>query len=289
MCVMPPRIERWLRPPAASTPLALRFGRVYAITVQGNSPYVVPQHEHDAWELILVESGCYSCTVNGETLELPAPAMLLIKPGDHHADHVRGAASFITVIIRAFAISTRTGSTSALEPATPASARACTVNPSGPLAAGVRAIQTEAIQAGALSPWLLDAMAAMVFWRALELIPTQYHARWLVQAREASLLSIRIRMQIEKDISHPPSVDELARRLGLSGRVLRLHCQRELRESPARFVSRLRIERARMLLAVPGASVSAVARQLGFASQAHFARVYGRFMGHPPSLDMGKR
>jgi AraC-like DNA-binding protein len=55
------------------------------------------------------------------------------------------------------------------------------------------------------------------------------------------------------------------------------------RLSPMRFLREVRLERARVLLATPGARVSEVAMEVGFESPAHFAREFKRRYGSPPS------
>lgn len=53
-------------------------------------------------------------------------------------------------------------------------------------------------------------------------------------------------------------------------------------DSPARWLLRQRIARARAMLAAPGSTVAAVARACGFASPAHFAAVFRAQTGTRP-------
>jgi transcriptional regulator GlxA family with amidase domain len=52
--------------------------------------------------------------------------------------------------------------------------------------------------------------------------------------------------------------------------------------SPARYLIRARIDRARQLLTETNMSVTQVAQTLGYPDIAYFSRQYKRHTGHPP-------
>ena len=78
------------------------------------------------------------------------------------------------------------------------------------------------------------------------------------------------------------TIDVLAREAGLSP----AHFARAFKESvgraPHQHLLALRLERARRLLDAPGAALSDVALQTGFADQAHFTRFFKRQFGVTP-------
>lgn len=78
------------------------------------------------------------------------------------------------------------------------------------------------------------------------------------------------------------TIDVLAREAGLSP----AHFARAFKESvgraPHQHLLTLRLDRARRLLDVPGAALSDVALQTGFADQAHFTRFFKRQFGITP-------
>ena len=78
------------------------------------------------------------------------------------------------------------------------------------------------------------------------------------------------------------TIDVLAREAGLSP----AHFARAFKESvgraPHQHLLTLRLERARRLLDAPGAALSDVALQTGFADQAHFTRFFKRQFGITP-------
>jgi transcriptional regulator GlxA family with amidase domain len=79
------------------------------------------------------------------------------------------------------------------------------------------------------------------------------------------------------------SVSALAKAFALSGRQLSRLCQRELGQSPAALVQRLRLEDARRRLLEAGASVDAVSASVGFGSADAFRRAFEKSYGVNPS------
>ena len=55
--------------------------------------------------------------------------------------------------------------------------------------------------------------------------------------------------------------------------------------TPVAYLTRLRVDRARQLLADPGRSVTDVAASVGFGSVSHFIRVYREHVGLTPKQD----
>jgi transcriptional regulator GlxA family with amidase domain len=79
------------------------------------------------------------------------------------------------------------------------------------------------------------------------------------------------------------SVPALAKRLGYSSRQLSRLCRRELGESPAAIVQRLRLDAARMRLLEHKSSVEQVSGAVGFGSADVFRRAFEQRFGVTPS------
>jgi AraC-like DNA-binding protein len=78
------------------------------------------------------------------------------------------------------------------------------------------------------------------------------------------------------------TLDDLARRINISTRTI----DRYLKKENLQFrdlSQQVRFERARELLAEPGATVAQVALSLGFSDAANFSRAFRRVMGVSPS------
>jgi AraC-like DNA-binding protein len=88
---------------------------------------------------------------------------------------------------------------------------------------------------------------------------------------------------VNADLVGPWTVEELARRVGLSQEHLRRLCHAHLAVSPMRHVTALRMRRAAAFLASESYSVEAVARLVGYDSPYAFSTAFKRHMGMPPS------
>jgi AraC family carnitine catabolism transcriptional activator len=90
---------------------------------------------------------------------------------------------------------------------------------------------------------------------------------------------------MEQSIEEPLSCSALARRLRLSPRHLQRLFRRELSSTPSLQYRKLRLAKAHALLQQTDLPVTEIAFSAGFASLAHFSRLYRRSFGRPPSAD----
>ncbi len=77
-------------------------------------------------------------------------------------------------------------------------------------------------------------------------------------------------------------IAELARRVSLSRRQLERLFVAQLHDTPAAIYKRLRLNRARQLLALSRSPLTEIAFDLGFDNVSHFARLFKRIYGVPP-------
>lgn len=95
----------------------------------------------------------------------------------------------------------------------------------------------------------------------------------------------RVRARLADDLT--PSIDAVARSLGVSERTL----QRELRRAGSSFreeVSRARVVRAERLLRDTSLKLEAIARRVGYSSLAHFSARFRRLRGVSPTEFRGR-
>lgn len=90
------------------------------------------------------------------------------------------------------------------------------------------------------------------------------------------------------ELAAPPSVPELARRVGTNAKKLGSGFQSLFGTTVYGFVKASRLDAARLLLEGGGTSVSGVARQVGYQPQ-HFATEFRRRFGVAPTTIIGKR
>ena len=86
-----------------------------------------------------------------------------------------------------------------------------------------------------------------------------------------------------------PSVPELARACGMSGRALAASYKRSTGATLRAFMSETRLERARLLLGSSSAPIKQIAYDSGFASASAFVAAFRRAVGVTPAAwrDLG--
>lgn len=92
---------------------------------------------------------------------------------------------------------------------------------------------------------------------------------------------------IEQRLDSPPSVEAIARYVGVSARQLERAFQAALGVSPMAFQRRLRLDYGRWLLENTRRSITDIAFDCGFADTAHFSRDFKAQFGQMPSKARG--
>lgn len=88
---------------------------------------------------------------------------------------------------------------------------------------------------------------------------------------------------ISTRLDAPPTLDEMAARIGLSPAHLVVVFRREIGRTPVEHVTEMRIAEACRRLVTPRATVTSVAHDLGFCSSQYFSAVFRRHRGATPS------
>jgi AraC-like DNA-binding protein len=101
--------------------------------------------------------------------------------------------------------------------------------------------------------------------------------------RGADSLLHLVERETLRELRSPPSVAEIAERLGMSPSSLSHRFRAETGETVMARVRWLRIREARRLLAEPGATLKDAARRLGFSSAFHLSAQFRRLTGVTPS------
>ncbi|MGH8223894.1 MAG: GlxA family transcriptional regulator [Woeseiaceae bacterium] len=87
---------------------------------------------------------------------------------------------------------------------------------------------------------------------------------------------------IEQDLADPPSIDDVAQRIGISRRQLERIFRDELGMSPWKYSLGRRLRQAHLLLTETRRSITDIAHQCGFADASHFSRHVRATFGAPP-------
>jgi AraC-like DNA-binding protein len=93
---------------------------------------------------------------------------------------------------------------------------------------------------------------------------------------------LRVLDEIEKRIEHLRSVEDLAAVAGLSVSHFHAKFRRQTGISPAEYLTRWKLERAKAMLASGRHSVTETAHRLGFSSSQYFATVFRKFVRCTP-------
>jgi transcriptional regulator GlxA family with amidase domain len=90
---------------------------------------------------------------------------------------------------------------------------------------------------------------------------------------------------MERAITAPLKLGEIAEEAGVSGRQLERLFKRHLGTEPAQFYLSLRLDHAREMLRQTALSVTEIGLACGFQSMSHFSAVYSRRFGHSPRAE----
>lgn len=113
--------------------------------------------------------------------------------------------------------------------------------------------------------------------------PTMPQAHFYADLDGISDMRIRQAAQfIEQRLDNPPSVEAIARYVGVSARQLERLFRAALGIGPAAFQRRIRLEYARWLMVNTGRTITEVAIDAGFADGAHLSREFRSAFGLSP-------
>lgn len=94
----------------------------------------------------------------------------------------------------------------------------------------------------------------------------------------------KVEERLRENLNRKISMDELAKEVGMHPMSLARAFRRVHRTTIGTYVRRLRLERATQLLTHSNLSLAEIARELGFADQSHFSRVFKAETGFTPSV-----
>lgn len=142
----------------------------------------------------------------------------------------------------------------------------------------------ESRQSRAGSAALLERVSEMVFVdaarRYLESLP-EGGSGWLAALRDRHI-GRAIGLMHERP-AEPWTVDELGRRVGLSRSAFHERFAELVGQAPMQYLANWRMQRGASLLRESNATVATIAQEVGYDSEAAFARAFKRLVGLPPA------
>jgi len=220
-------------------------------------------HSHRKHQLLYAEAGTLQLVTEEGTWLLPPQRAALIRARTRHRVRARGAVSLRTIYLaERWAVPDESAiSVFAVPPV-------------------LREMMLHAMRFG---PERRDPRAARFFAAMVDLVaecardPRHYRlptARSPELARAMNILLDRL--------DDPPSLPELARKVGCSQRTLERRFEDEAAMGPRSFLRTGRVLRAMELLAQPRATVTEVAFAVGFQSLSSFSRAFAEIAGERP-------
>jgi transcriptional regulator GlxA family with amidase domain len=90
-------------------------------------------------------------------------------------------------------------------------------------------------------------------------------------------------LHMRQNIETPLTIDEVARRIGVSRRSLERRFERTLGRSPSDCYVSMRLDQANLLLNNTNQTVASIAVATGFCDTSHFARIFRQYRGMTPA------
>jgi AraC-like DNA-binding protein len=242
------------------------------------------EHRHDIWHCVAYASGHGTCLLDGATIEVRAPCLILTSPGQPHSfsrlpgeDTVYHEVTFAPDRPGAIApwsglLHAWTGVPCALPSHAPCTA-AC-IDDLGSITGRIaQVVRDGRVEAPALLQTLLAETLMAVF-------------RHLVAdaVRDAPDDPLEIaRRFIENHAEDPIDLDAVARSAGLSAKHLGRAFAARHGDPPMRYRRRLLMRRAAVLLRTSDAPIERIATALGFNDWRYFSRCFRSVHGRSPA------
>jgi AraC-like DNA-binding protein len=266
-------------------PLSELIGRLHW-TVTGMETAELPRgdHAHFSGESVMfhhLSRGAATVTRDGEVAAIKAGDFLLLPRGGAHIIEASESAELFSG-----AMVLDSSSVSAIERRLPDLLVACCFVLREPLVAalltGMREEQTAGRPGSAsVVTGLANIVAAAAIRTWIEFGRDADSSNWLISLRDPQIaLALDA---IHADPSTPWTVAALARVARSSRSIFAERFRETVGDPPLKYLARVRMERAKQLLARDGLSVSQTAACLGYGSDVAFSRAFRRFAGASPT------
>ena len=244
--------------------------------------YTYRRHQHNQYEVIIVDHGRYLCRLNDYPLRLKPGDLLIVKPGDWHEDTCRPPLKYFGFNFR-FQPKMKDDPPPALFHETIAPhQQSISVNRSvmWPI---LDAIQQEARQVEPIYVQVQQALFLEFFWRMIRVLPADILSADFGQcARDQDFISQLSRLFL-RHLHDKCSIRDMARSLGMSQSSFCHKSRRILGLSPVKALMKIKMDHALHFLTHTSMSIKEISADFGFENPYHFSRTFKKYTGRPPS------
>jgi len=275
--------EAYLRSAGDEVRAGLRpvFQDFHVLRMTGQYDY--PVHQHENYEVILVDRGPYSCSLNEEEITIRSHEVLVIKPGDRHCDHLRhGQRHYVLHFLLTDGLHQPAAAVNLFNEWVAPQGQVCTA-PMPDEARIFDLLEEESRQSDCYAANIQDAMLEAFFWRLVRNLPVESLSPQFRRRSTEQEFAGRLYRLFEEHVQENLRVEELAALLKISKRSLSMKCRALLGDSPAQLFTRFKIQKAAQLLTYTDRPVKEISYELGFENPYHFSRVFKRIHGSAPS------
>lgn len=245
--------------------------------------YEYPIHQHENYEVILVDRGPYRCFLNGEEITIGKHEVLIIKPGDQHGDHLEnGQRHYVLHFLLTDGFQPKASMVNLFNEWVVPSGQVC-VNPMSDETRTFYLLEQESGESDCYAASIQDAMLEAFFWRLVRNLPVESLSPQFRRRSAEQQFSSRLYRLFEEHVQQNLRVEELAFLMKISKRSLSMKCRALLGNSPAQLFTRFKIQKAVRLLTHTDQPIKEISYDLGFENPYHFSRVFKRIHGMTPS------
>ncbi len=245
--------------------------------------YDYPIHQHENYEVILIDRGPYTCSLNQVEITIGQHEVLLIKPGDWHCDHLRhGQRHYVLHFLLTDGLRQPGSTVNLFNEWVAPQGQVCTA-PMPDEAHTFDLLEGESRQSDCYAANIQDAMLEAFFWRMVRNLPLESISPQFRRRSAEQDFAGRLYRLFEEHVQENLRVEDLAALIQISKRSLSMKCRALLGDSPAQLFTRFKIQKAAQLLTHTDRPVKEISYELGFENPYHFSRVFKRIHGTTPS------
>lgn len=263
---------------------SLDFPLDYHYIDGAHSRYEMPYHWHEEVEILHVLSGEFHISIDGDGYDLQPDDVVFLAPGQLHSGHPEDCVYECVVFDMRLLLKSNEHCRRYVNEILGSQLRVNTYFPQGsrvtrhtilPMFDALRE-QNEGsalITLGCLFQFVGEVYKFCAYERTPQLSANE--AQKIVKLKKVFEI-------IENNVADPPSLEQLARSIGLSPRYFCRFFKEATHQTPMEYIGFYRIEQACYEMSATDKNVTEIAAELGFADVNYFIRCFKKYKGVTP-------